>query len=61
MNPAVLNMKRFKIVPDEFLPLETEHIDINNFDKIQKYGHCFHTQRIFIENMKRKIKKVLSI
>lgn len=61
MNPSILNMERFKIVPDEFLPLETEHIDINNFDKIQKYGHCFHTQRIFIENMKRKIKKAFSI
>ncbi len=60
MNPSVLNMERFKIVPDEFLPLEVEHVNLNNFDDIKKYGHCFHTQRIWIERVKHKINKIFS-
>ena len=56
----VLNSNYFKIVPDEFLPIDYSDIDYTNFDRIKKIGRCWHKQRMFKERVMRKLKKVFS-
>ncbi len=58
IKPSVLRMKKFKIVPDEFLPIEVENIDSNNFNIIKKYGHCHHVRQILLDRIKNKLKKL---
>lgn len=48
----------YKIVPDEFLPLEYKAVTNENFDNIKKRGSCFHTQRLFKDRIINKIKKI---
>lgn len=36
MDKSILQMDKFKIVPDEFLPLEVEKVSPSNFMKIKK-------------------------
>lgn len=58
---SVLLMKKFKIVPDEFLPIEVDNINPSNFNKIKKYGHCNHVQRIFLNRIIIKLKKFFAL
>lgn len=61
LNLSILQMDKFKIVPDEFLPLEVENVTINNFQKIKKRGHSWHTQRILKDGIINKFHKILHI
>lgn len=61
LNLSILQMDKFKIVPDEFLPLEVEYVTINNFQKIKKRGHSWHTRRILKDRIINKIHKILHI
>lgn len=49
-----------KVVPNAFLPLETEGISVANFDKIKTKIRNDHYWRIHILPKIRKIKKILS-
>lgn len=60
LHKNVLNSNYFKIVPDEFLPIDYSDIDYTNFDRIKKIGRCWHKQRMFKERVMRKLKKVFS-
>lgn len=60
LHKNVLNLNYFKIVPDEFLPIDYSDIDYTNFDRIKKIGRCWHKQRMFKERVMRKLKKVFS-
>lgn len=57
VDKQILNSNLFKIVPDEFLPLEVPNITLSNFNNIKKKGNCHHLQRIYWKRLKRKIKK----
>lgn len=61
LNLSILQMDKFKIVPDEFLPLEVESVTINNFLKIKRKGYCWHTQRILKNRIINKVYKILHI
>jgi hypothetical protein len=61
MDSSILQMNRFKIVPDEFLPLEVEAVTFFNFDQIKKIGYSRHTQLIFINKILKKLQKILHI
>ena len=56
---GIERLNKYKIVPDEFLPLEYEIVTKENFDSIKKKGHCLHTQRLFKERIIKKLKKIL--
>lgn len=49
----------YKIVPDEFLPLEVEEITAENFEEITRYGRCWHTQRIIMNKILRKLNNII--
>lgn len=59
LDKKVETLNIYKIVPDEFLPLEYNIVTNENFDSIKKRGFCFHTQRLFKERIIRKIKNIL--
>ena len=59
LHKEVLGLNRFKIVPDEFLPVGYSYINYINFDRIKKTGKCWHTQRIFVNRIINKIKKII--
>ena len=58
MDKSILQMDKFKIVPDEFLPLEVEKVSPSNFMKIKKTGYCRHTQRMLKNRIIQKIHKI---
>lgn len=47
--------KCFKIVNDEFILNNITDINIITFNKIKRHGRCWHTQRILINRIKRKV------
>lgn len=57
-------LKTFKIVPDEFLPLEVETVTLENFDAIKKMGFCDLEKRARKKRWNyriNKLKKLLGI
>lgn len=61
MDLSILQLDKFKIVPDEFLPLEVETVTTSNFQQIKKKGYCRHTQRILKDRIINKLHKILHI
>lgn len=59
LHKDVLGGDRFKIVPDEFLPVGCSYINNISFNRIKKTGKCWHTQRIFVNRIINKIKKII--
>ena len=61
MDPSVLKLDKFKIIPNKFVPLEVVEVNINNFNTIIKNGHPHQYLQIISKRIKRKIKKLLDI
>lgn len=59
--PKILKCDRFKIVPNSFLDLEVDHINVNNYPKIKKYSFNTHFLQFHIKWKTRKIKRILGI
>lgn len=57
MEPSILHLNQFKIIPDEFLPLEVKEVKINNFNKIKKRGICYHKLRLFKKHIIKRLNK----
>lgn len=58
VSETVVHADTFKIVPDEFLPLEVEEVTKCNFPRIKKSGRCQHVQRIWKKKVKNKLSKI---
>ena len=54
---TVLNKKRFKIIPNQIIPLEVDKVTYDNFKQIKKSTICFHTLTTQIKWKKKGIKK----
>lgn len=59
MNRMVLTLDKFKIIPDKFMPLEVENVNEDNFRHIKTTGLCFNVQRLRLQRLKKKIKKLI--
>lgn len=47
--------KLYKIIPDAFMPLEIDHITVDNFNRILIKYRCYHMQRIWINKLANKL------
>lgn len=61
LDKHIENCLAYKIIPDEFLPLEFEKVSSENYCKIKKNGKCFHVQRMWIRKISRRWKKILNL
>lgn len=61
MDPTVLKLDKFKIIPNKFVPLEVENVNMDNFNSIVKNGHPHQYLQIIYKRIKRKIKKLQDI
>lgn len=61
LHPEVLNLGWFKIVNDEFKPLEYTFVNELNFDSIKKTGRCWHKERQFKNRVIMKFKQLLHL
>lgn len=60
MDHSTIKANAYKIVPDEFLPLEVSEISEMNFNLIKKNGFCWHRERLLLDRIKKKIKHFLN-
>lgn len=51
----------FKIINDEFTLNNSTNIDMATFPRIKKHGICWHTQRILIKRIIKKINSFINI
>lgn len=51
----------YKIVPDEFLPIEEYPITTDSFCKIKRTGRCRHIQRLYWKKIVNKCNKILHL
>lgn len=61
LHPEVLNLDWFKIVNDEFLPMDYITVNIDNFDNIKKVGKCWHKARRYRRRIINKLKVIFGI
>ena len=59
--PKILKCDKFKIVPNSFLELEVDQINVNNYPKIKKYSFNTHFLQFHIKWKTRKLKRILGI
>ncbi|MCU7204083.1 DUF6625 family protein [Turicibacter sp. TA25] len=55
----ILHLNNFKIVPNSFLELEADKIEINSFDKVKKSAFNMHLFKFHLKWKIRKIKRIL--
>ncbi|WP_239466713.1 DUF6625 family protein [Bacteroides mediterraneensis] len=63
MNKDLLeeNIDSFKIINDKFTKKDFNEITLKTFPHIKKVGLCWHTQRLLLKKIKRRIKRLLNI
>lgn len=59
IDQSIIDKNIFKFVPNKFMVLETEDINISNFDKIKKRILCFHTIEMHLKWKINKFKRWL--